>query len=232
MRMTLPVREVLPATPRTRIVRLDLGGRSFPYRPGQAVFVGVHGHPKRLPYSLAGAPEDATSDGCLELLVRVDQQDETGPPLPVDAGSRLDVDGPIGEFTFPADPAERRLVFVAGGAGIAPLRAMLRHALAQPHGDICVLYSARTPDEFAYQDELRSLAREGRIELRQTITRSEGIDGWNGGRGRIGRADLAPLAADPSTLFFICGPRELVHHTKRSLEQLGIERQRIRVEEW
>ena len=232
MRMTLPVREVLPATPRTRIVRLDLGGRSFPYRAGQAVFVGLHGDSKRLPYSLAAAPEDATSEGCLELLVRVDQQDEAGPPLPVNPGSRLDVDGPIGEFTFPADPAERRFVFIAGGAGIAPLRAMLRHALAQPHRDISVVYSARTPDEFAYQDELRSLARDGRIALRQTVTRAAGLDGWSGGRGRIGREDLEPLAMDPATLFFICGPRQLVHQTMRLLEQLGTARQRIRIEEW
>ena len=232
MRMTLPVREVLPATPRTRIVRLDLGGRSFPYRAGQAVFVGLHGDSKRLPYSLAAAPEDATSEGCLELLVRVDQQDEAGPPLPVNPGSRLDVDGPIGEFTFPADPAERRFVFIAGGAGIAPLRAMLRHALAQPHRDISVLYSARTPDEFAYEDELRSLARDGRIALRQTVTRAAGPDGWSGGRGRIGREDLEPLANDPATLFFICGPRQLVHQTTRMLEQLGTARHRIRVEEW
>jgi ferredoxin-NADP reductase len=230
--LTLPVREVLPATPRTRIVRLDLNGHSFPYRPGQAVFVAMHGQPRRLAYSLAGAPEDATCDGCLELLVRVDQVGSSDSPLPVIPGERLDVDGPIGEFTFPVDPSERRFVFIAGGAGIAPLRAMLRHALAIPHREILVLYSARTPDEFAYQDELRELARAGRIELRQTITRDSDAEGWDGGRGRIGRTELQPHVQNPATLFFICGPRELVHHTKTSLEQLGVDRPRIRIEEW
>lgn len=232
MLLTLPVREVLPATPRTRIVRLDLGGRRFPYRPGQAVFVGMHGDAKRMPYSLAGAPEDATCDGCLELLVRIDQNGDPGPPLPVTPGARLDVDGPVGQFTFPIEPAERRFVFIAGGTGIAPLRAMLRHALVIPHREIRVLYSARTPDEFPYEDELRALAREGRIELTQTITRGDDAYAWTGRRGRIGRTELQPLVADPATLFFICGPVALVDHTKRLLEQFGVARERIKIEEW
>ena len=41
MQLTLPVRDVLQATPRARIVRLDLGGREFAYKPGQAVTVGL-----------------------------------------------------------------------------------------------------------------------------------------------------------------------------------------------
>ena len=53
----------------------------------------------------------------------------------------VDVEGPLGSFTFPADPEERRFVFIAGGTGIAPLRAMLRHALDIPHREIgCSLH--------------------------------------------------------------------------------------------
>ena len=232
MVLTLPIREVLPATPRTRIIRLDLGGQVFPYRAGQAVFVGPHGDRQRMAYSIAAAPEDATCDGCLELLVRIDQANGPLPPLPISPGARLDIDGPIGQFTFPVEPAERRFVFIAGGTGIAPLRAMLRHALAIPHREIQVLYSARTPDEFPYQDELRALAQQGRIQLRQTITRTDGNDAWKGSRGRIGRAELEPLVVDPATLFFICGPLTLVHHTKRALEDLGVSRERIKIDQW
>ena len=46
---------------------------------------------------------------------------------------------------FHRRPIERRFVFIAGGTGIAPLRAMLRHALAIPHEQIGLFYSARTP---------------------------------------------------------------------------------------
>ena len=210
--MTLPIREIVAATPRAQIVRLDLGGRTFPYQAGQAVFLGLPGESMKRAYSLAAPPADANCDGCLELLVGADA---AGRSMALRAGACVDIDGPIGQFTFPVNPSERRFIFIAGGTGIAPLRAMLRQALAVPHRDIRVLYSARTPDEFAYQHELRELARDGRIELRQTVTRSEGSATWTGGRGRIGLAELQSLAHDPASLCFICGPSPFVADTKR-----------------
>lgn len=230
MLLTLAIREVLPATPRARIVRIDLGGAPFDYFAGQAILVGIPGGPKR-PYSLAASPEEARREGCLELLVGVDANGTAGPHLPLERGRVLDVNGPLGTFTFPAAPAERQFVFIAGGTGIAPLRAMLHHALAIPHNKIGLLYSARTPDEFAYENELRALARDGRIELRQTVTRTVS-DLWSGPRGRIGRAELQPLVHNPATLCFICGPPALVAEMSALLSELGIDRSRIRVEEW
>jgi ferredoxin-NADP reductase len=231
MLLTLPIREVLRATPRARIVRLDLDGHPFDYAPGQAVLVGIAGQPKWHPYSIAAAPEDARRDGWIELLVGVDERGAPAAHLTLDVGARLDVEGPRGSFTFPPNPEERRFAFIAGGTGIAPLRAMLRHALAIPHREIGLFYSARTADEFAYGEELVALAREGRIELRQTVTRSSD-EGWAGGRGRIGRAELQPLVHDPATLCFVCGPTTLVQEIPRLLQELGIARQRIRIEEW
>ena len=230
MLLTLPIREVIPETPRARVVRLDLAGRDFPYLPGQAVLVGASGSTSRWPYSIAAAPEDAARDGWLELLVGVDANGETGHRLPLAPGATVDVEGPVGAFTFPADPPERRFIFIAGGTGIAPLRAMLRHALAIPHREVGLVYSARTPDEFAFQHELKALARDRQIELVQKVTRD--VSTWLGGRGRIGRSDLQPLVHDAETLCFICGPAALVDYTKRLLEELGIDRKRIKLEEW
>ena len=131
MLLTLAIREVLPATPRARIVRIELGGAPFDYAAGQAVLVGATGGPKR-PYSVAGSPEEARRDGCLELLVGVDASGKPGPHLILERGRPVSVEGPLGSFTFPPAPAERRFVFIAGGTGIAPLRAMLHHALSNP----------------------------------------------------------------------------------------------------
>lgn len=232
MLLTLPIREVLPATPRARIVRLDLGTQPFTYLPGQAVLIGEHGQEQRKPYSIAGSPEDAATDRCLELLVGLDLDGSPGPHLRLEPGAMTDVEGPLGRFTFPASPEEDRFVFIAGGTGIAPLRAMLRHALHEPQRRIGLFYSARTPGEFAYERELQSLAREGRIELRQTVTREVAPAGWDGGRGRIRREELAPLIHDPATMCFVCGPPALVEDIPRVLDELGIPRQRIRIEEW
>ncbi len=233
MPLTLPIRDVLPATPRARIVRVDLQGRPFPYLAGQALLIADHGYERRKPYSIAAAPEDAAREGLLELLVGVDVEGLAGPHLTLGPGQLVDVEGPIGRFTFPSAAAEESFVFIAGGTGIAPLRAMLRHALDTRHRRIGLFYSARTPGDFAYEDEWRRLAETGRIEFRQTITRdSTSPSEWTGERGRIGRDALASLVHDPATLCFVCGPPALVNDVPRLLDELGIPKERIRLEEW
>jgi ferredoxin-NADP reductase len=229
--LTLPIREILPATPRARIVRIDLDGQPFSHVAGQAVLVASRGHERRKPYSIASAPEDVARDGALELLVGVNAAGSAGPHLALTPGAAVDVEGPVGKFTFPEAPSERRFVFIAGGTGIAPLRAMLRHALRLPHREVGLLYSARTPFEFAFEEEFRDMARDGQIELRLTVTR-EAADSWEGTRGRISRADLAPLVHDAETLCFVCGPPALVEDIPRLLDELGVVPERIRVEEW
>jgi NAD(P)H-flavin reductase len=232
VRLTLPIGEVLPATSRARIVRIGLDGSDFQFLAGQAVLVGAHGQDQRKPYSIASAPEDAERDRFFELLVGIDADGNAGPHVTLEPGALVDVDGPVGRFTFPPNPPETRFLFVAGGTGIAPLRAMLRHALGRPNRRIGLFYSARTPGDFAYEQELRALASQGRIELRQTITRDVPSGEWVGTRGRIGRAELEPLVHERATLCFVCGPPALVAEMPRVLEELGIPRQNIRVEEW
>jgi ring-1,2-phenylacetyl-CoA epoxidase subunit PaaE len=227
--LTLPIREVLAATPRARIARLDLDGRRFDYAPGQAAALASHGQETRIPYSIAASPEDSRRDGTLEFLIGVNAEGVAGPHLILEAGQLVDVEGPLGGFTFPIAPEERRFVFVAGGTGIAPLRAMLRQALMLPHSTVGLFYSARAPDEFAYRRELRALAKAGRIELRQTVTRA-GDERWNGSRGRFTRETLAELVHDPATLCFVCGPQSLVDEMRTALADLGVDAARIRAE--
>lgn len=229
--LTLPIREIVPATPRARIARLGLNGHAFDYAPGQAVAIATHGHEHRRPYSIAAAPEDARRHGWLELLIGVNADGTPGPHLTLEPGHSVDVDGPIGSFVFPPAPDEKRFVFIAGGTGIAPLRAMMQRALHLPHRNIGLFYSARTPDEFAFEQELRGLAAAGEIEFRQTVTRATDTD-WTGARGRLNRSALGELVHDPATLCFVCGPPALVDEMPAILTELGIPRQRIRIEEW
>jgi ferredoxin-NADP reductase len=230
--ITRPIRDVRPATPRARTVIIDLGGASFPYLAGQAVLLATHGGDRRRPYSIAAAPEDAEREDGLELLVGVDGTGSAGPHLDLEPGTLVDVEGPVGRFTFPTQPEERRFLFIAGGTGISPLRAMLRHALRVTHDEIGLLFSARTPNEFAYEQELRELADARRIELELRVTREVGQDDWTGARGRIRREDLAPLVHGRATLCFVCGPPALVLEIPQFLEELGVPRERIRTEEW
>jgi ferredoxin-NADP reductase len=230
--LTRPLRDVAVATPRARIVRVDLQDTPFPYQPGQAIWVGTEGQDQRKPYSMASSPDDVQRDGCLELLVGVDTEGEAGPHLQLTPGSMVVIDGPVGRFTFPDAPVESRFLFIAGGTGIAPLRAMLRHSITVPHDTIGLMYSARLPEEFAYADEFRAMAEAGVVELRMTVTRDVGPGSWTGPRGRITRAELEPLLHDARTLCFVCGPPALVDEMPKLLETLGVAPERVRTEEW
>jgi ferredoxin-NADP reductase len=137
----------------------------------------------------------------------------------------------VGHFVLPSELDVARFLFIAGGTGIAPLRAMMNRVLRGPYSSIGVFYSARTVSDFAYEDELRQLAQSGRIELKQTVTREVGED-WGGVRGRISSSELARLVHDLETLCFLCGPPALVQDMPKLLAEIGVPPGRIRIEEW
>jgi len=229
----LRVSSVRTATPSSRFVRLDLGGALLPFRPGQSVTLGPRETSARVPYSIASAPEDAARDGSIEFLIKTESGGRWGENFePLGRGAWLGVRGPSGAFVFPESPRERRFLFIAGGTGIAPLRSMIRHALAaRVPGRMRLLYSARTPVDFAYLPELRGMAGRGEIELSLTATR-EMTPRWRGAGGRIIPPQLALLVDDPATLCFVCGPASMVDDVPPMLRKLGIEKGRILLEDW
>jgi ferredoxin-NADP reductase len=226
----LPVREVVQATPRARIVRLSLAGSRFPYEPGQAVSVGLPGS-QSASYSIAGAPHDAVRDDCLELLVGTEGNSREFQQA-LRPAAALDVHGPIGTFKFTAGPSARRFAFIAAGTGIAPLRAMLRHALQDGRNEAMVFYSARTPHEFAYRNELEALARSGRIDLHLSVTRYGSAPGWQQGRGRFGREHAQAIVKRGTPVCFLCGPTSFAHETSRLLINMGVSPDQVRMDDW
>lgn len=213
-------------------MRLSLGGARFAHRAGQAALIGLVDQPLHVPYSIASAPEDAREQGGIEFLIKL-ESGGWGPHLSgLRRGSRISVHGPVGSFVFPRKPPERQFLFVAGGTGIAPLRSMIRHAFSsQQRGRLHLLYSARTPSDFAYLPELKRYAKAGRLELALTATR-EVPPRWRSEQGRITIERLASLVETPETLCFVCGPAAMVDDVPRMLMQLGVDRRRIRIEEW
>lgn len=231
--LVLRVKSVRRATPSARVVRLDLGGAECSYKAGQAALIGPAGVSARVPYSIASAPEESRRQGCLEFLIKVDASGRWGTHFPpLRRGMRLGVRGPLGSFTLPDRAREREHLFIAGGTGISPIRSMIRQAvLTGSAAQLRLLYSARTPGEFAYVRELRGMARRGELELALTATR-EIPARWRGARGRITAAQLATLLHDPATLAFVCGPAAMVADVPPMLRRLGVSEERIRVEKW
>ncbi|HTM02209.1 MAG TPA: FAD-dependent oxidoreductase [Vicinamibacterales bacterium] len=233
--VTAPILDVAPITPRTRLLTIDISRAPMPFTAGQAVLVGSHGRGERHPYSIACSPEAAAEGSRLELLIGLEGRGQLPREL-YDAmpGALVDLDGPLGTFTFPERPEQRRLLFVAGGTGIAPLRSMIDHALRCCAGAaISLLYSVRRGDEFAFMDELAEHDRAGRLELHPTVSREDATDGWTGGRGRIGRAHFARVLHDPgATLCFVCGPPTMVSDSIATLNGMGVPARQIRTEDW
>jgi NAD(P)H-flavin reductase len=233
--VTAPLLEIAAVTPRSRLLVIDLSSRAVGFKAGQAVLVGWHGEAERRPYSIACSPEAAAEHARIEFLVSLDGPGEIARRLPdVSRGTLVDLEGPLGTFIFPEPPAQRRLLFVAGGTGIAPLRAMIDHALRH-HADarLALLYSVRRSDEFAFLDELRDHERRGRLQLHVTVTRDDGASAWAGARGRIGRTHFEQVLHEPAgTLCFVCGPPPMVVESVATLKLLGVPDAQIRTEGW
>jgi ferredoxin-NADP reductase len=230
--LTLPIHSVVATTPLTRLIRLDLGTLPFVFQAGQAALIGTHGQTERRPYSIASSPEDAVRHRRLEFLVKVDPMGTIGPHLAaVGPGSRIDFEGPSGAFTLGPSTASAYL-FVAGGTGISPLRAMLRHLIATGAGAaLSVLYSARVPEELAFRDELERLARRGLIQLHLAVT-GQAAPGWEGLRGRISLETLERALPSKDAVSYLCGPRAMVEDVPPLLRQLGVPSSHVRTEEW
>src|SRR5688572_5752900 len=196
--------------------------------------IGAPGYQPRRPYSIACSPERAAETRMLELLIALESDGTLGAHVSgVSPGGTLDVEGPLGTFLFPLEPPPQRLVFVAGGTGIAPLRAMIDHIVRQGHAQpIALLYSARNADEFAFIGELRGHEKRGHLQLHQTVTRDDST-AWAGSRGRIGRSHFESVVHDPAqTLCFVCGPRAMVNESVSTLAALGVPAEAIRTEAW
>lgn len=218
--------------PRARGISLELGDAAFPFSAGQAVMVGLNGSPLRKPYSIASAPWEVTKTGVMQLLIQIDDS-ALDPHLErATPGTRVDVEGPFGTFVLPAGAASEPLLFVAGGTGIAPLRSMLMERL--PGGGtapISVIYSARSPEEFAFRSELDALEKAGRITAHFTVTRDDG-GAWPGRRGRIDHTLVEKALPSPEARCLICGPPPLVTDTRELLVVLGVKPERILTEQY
>ena len=194
--------------------------------------LGLHGSPLRKPYSIASAPWELAKTGHLRVLALVD---DTGSPDPhlelAGPGTLVDLDGPFGSFGLPENTRDG-LLFVAGGTGIAPLRSMLVERLSRPTNmPIAVVYSARSPEEFAFRAELDALRLAGRIGAHFTVTRDQ--DGsWPGRRGRIDEALLRDALPSTSSHCLICGPPPLVADTQQLLKKLGVPDDRVLTERY
>ena len=225
------LRECVPATPRTRLLRLTLPEGTFVFRAGQAVMAGLAESATRAAYSIASPPSLAAR-GTLELLVPADGAfGEAGLDPATVVGRALTIDGPLGNFGVPAAAESAPLLLVGGGTGIAPLRAVALERLDRADApQVVLLYSARTAEEFAFDEEFAALDRQGRLRVHLTVTRDERTAEWPGRSGRVDDALLAAALPGRDAWCLVCGPAGFVGTVTATLEGLGVPAERIVVE--
>jgi len=224
--------ELIEETPGTRSIVLD--PPAWPgHRAGQHVDVRLtaeDGYQAERSYSIGSAPEDE------HLVLTVERFDdgEVSPYLAGELrpGDELELRGPIGGYFVWEAKLGGPLLLLAGGSGIVPLRAILRHRGAVDSTvPVRLLYSSRSLDEVIYRDELDGLAADGGIDVRYTLT-GEQPEGWQGYRRRIDEELLREIAWPPDQrpLVYVCGPTAFVEVAATALVHLGHEPGRIKTE--
>jgi ferredoxin-NADP reductase len=221
-------------TARTKSVTLALP-TWMGHRAGQHVDVRLtaeDGYQAERSYSIASPPEEAPR---VTLTVERLDDGEVSPYLTNElrAGDKLELRGPIGGYFVWEAHLGGPLLLVAGGSGIVPLMAMLRHR-AEVGSTIptCLLYSSRSSEDVIYRDELERLVKSSTLlEVVHTLTREQ-PPGWTGYARRIDTQMLREVAwpLDQRPLMFICGPTPFVETAATSLVALGHDPARIKTE--
>ncbi len=219
-------------TARVRTIVLDVPG--WPgHRAGQHLDVRLtaeDGYQAQRSYSIASPPGEP-----LAITVEMLDDGEVSPYLAEELreGDEIEVRGPIGGY-FVWEPGEEDpLLLVAGGSGIVPLMAMIRHRAAT--GDQTptrLVYSSRRFDEVIYAAELEELgSRADGLEVFLTLTREQ-PPGWDGYARRVDTELMREVAWTPEQrpAVFVCGSTGFVEAAAGALVELGHDPLRIKTE--
>ncbi len=229
------VQTIVQETLRVKTITLQLP-QWIPHLPGQHYDIRLtaeDGYQAQRSYSIASPPEQT---GQIDLTVELIEDGEVSAYLhdTVVPGDSLEVRGPIGGyFVWRDDRKNTPLLLVAGGSGIVPLMAILRHrAKIEATNSTALLFSVRTSEDVIYQKELMQLANgDSSFKLILTYTRQPPSN-WKGHQRRIDQAMLreviAPFKNQPNC--FVCGPTSLVENVANTLVDIGLPPDLIRTE--
>jgi NAD(P)H-flavin reductase len=193
------------------------------FRPGQFTMLYAHGVGE-IAVSISGDPRDP---GCLSQTIRdvgaVSRALNESAP-----GDVIGVRGPFGTSWDPASAADRDVVIVAGGVGLAPLRPLILDVLhhRQSFRRVVLVAGARTPGDLLFRAELDVWAAQS-SEAHVTI--DQPARSWAGAVGFV-TEPLARLRLDPGrTTAFLCGPEAMMRFCGDLLVGAGMSAHDIRL---
>ena len=170
------------------------------------------------PFSISSAPNGRW----LRITVK-DLGDWSGSLKHIDIGTRIFVEGPYGVLTG-ARRTRPKVLLIAGGIGITPLRALLEALPARP-GDLTLLYRVRDQGDVVFRAELETLAMARGANVHYIVgRREEDRDPLDG----PGLTRLVPDVADHDV--YLCGPAPMMRTVESTLRKLGLSRRQIHAE--
>ncbi|AZQ66619.1 NADH:ubiquinone reductase (Na(+)-transporting) subunit F [Silicimonas algicola] len=185
-------------------------------------------------YSLANRPEDAgTAVFNIRLAVPPPGRETEIPPglvsswlFTVNPGDSVTASGPFGDFHV--RPGTREMIFVGGGVGMAPLRAMIHQELAGgTDRRIRYFYGARAAADLFYSEEFEALARQHKhFSWRPALSDPAPGDRWTGASGfihEILQAEMTRHASPEECEYYLCGPPVMISAVLATLQRLGVE---------
>jgi NAD(P)H-flavin reductase len=173
--------------------------------------------PVTRPYSIASPPSAVHQ---IELLFNL----VPGGPgssflFSLNPGDPVSFRGPAGTFVL-RDYPDRRLLFVATGTGIAPIRSMLLTRLPSPT-PVALIWGLRNERDLYYQDELAALAARY-PEFSYTITLSQPTGGWTGAVGRVQPLVDAQTTRVDDLAVYVCGGQDMIHSVTAVIRAHGV----------
>jgi predicted ferric reductase len=203
-------------------IRLQPAARAIAFVPGQFIFISFRSDvPGREPhpYSIASAPGHKTLDIVVKAL-----GDHTAAIKGLVPGTRADIEGPHGTFSYLNVPNVRQ-IWIAGGIGVTPLLSMAR-TVDGTAGEIDFFYCTEGPEHAHFIDELYAKA-DRYPQFRVVPIRSRSL-------GRISAQDIIgvsrPIEHDAAIL--ICGPPAMNANLARQFIERGIPRSQVYFEDF
>ena len=148
------------------------------------------------------------------------------------AGDKVTISGPYGEF-FIKD-TDREMVYIGGGAGMAPMRSHLFHLFQtlKTNRKVSFWYGARSVREMFYDDQFKKIAEEfPNFSYNVALSEPMKEDNWSGYTGFIHQVlhdEYLAKHEDPTEVeFYMCGPPPMINACDGMLDSLGVEREMI-----
>jgi Na(+)-translocating NADH:ubiquinone oxidoreductase F subunit len=142
-------------------------------------------------------------------------------------GDTVDAIGPFGDFHI--KPTRKEMVYIGGGAGMAPLRAHLTHLLEVEKSArrVSFWYGARSRQELFYTDLFQDLAaKHPNFSFETALSSPLDEDAWTGHTGFIHEVVLAKALENHANIggveFYLCGPPMMIKACTKMLADLGV----------